>query len=709
MLLTIEDFVRRTQSDLPSLTRSLQDATARYGDEEVRAWERSLPVLAAALSAKPLAGMHVAVRSKEQAGVHVEYRLPASNAWADVVLLGRDSESRPAAVIVELKHWETTGDTAGPTPTLVTRPLKGMVLHPCEQARGYAEYCRRFHSAVQSRSAAVSACALFTRSKDLGTYRATPHEDLVREYPVFSAEARELTELFPSFVARHLCSPDEEWAEEFDQGVYEQDRVFVRAVADSILDPANRDFVLLDAQRLGFEKSLHAIHRAIDRAHKGVVIIQGPPGSGKSVLAAKLWAALARESKRAGDIVLVTTSASQKSNWAEIFDAVANTPAGRGLVKGANDFNPGLSPKWVNEKRTAGRSVEIADWRKNLELAALDGKNPRIRPEIAIVDEAHALIDPTAAGKEGIAPGGWTHHAGPQGWHIIKQSKVSVFLMDSEQSYRDNETTSVDSIRAWARDNKAATIVEVSLADSQFRSEGSKPYVDWVTHLLAGAAIPDDAKAERWLRSDTQAGMTFEVVDSPFVMEARLRDQIKSGMTARILASYGRKWATKKAADPHKVPPASMDFAITCRDTDGPKLWAKPWNVVPEGTNYAVFIQALPRTKMAADMLSEVGCPYVVRGFDWDYIGLLWLSDLVWRTDRWVPNPAQSFESAWNKTLAAAKRETKLKATTGPGLDELRTRLARGYRILLTRAIRGVYVWCEDAETRELLSKTLGR
>ena len=102
-------------------------------------------------------------------------------------------------------------------------------------------------------------------------------------------------------------------------------------------------------------------------------------------------------------------------------------------------------------------------------------------------------------------------------------------------------------------------------------------------------------------------------------------------------------------------------------------------------------------------------CPYVVRGFDWDYIGLLWLSDLVWRTDRWVPNPAQSFESAWNKTLAAAKRETKLKATTGPGLDELRTRLARGYRILLTRAIRGVYVWCEDAETRELLSKTLGR
>ena len=42
-------------------------------------------------------------------------------------------------------------------------------------------------------------------------------------------------------------------------------------------------------------------------------------------------------------------------------------------------------------------------------------------------------------------------------------------------------------------------------------------------------------------------------------------------------------------------------------------------------------------------------------------------------------------------------------------MQELRTRLARGYRILLTRAIRGVYVWCEDGETREHLAKALGR
>ena len=709
MLLTVHDFVQRTKSDLSGLARQLQQKTARYGEEEALAWKRSLPTLAEALGSVKLEKLHLVVRSKDQPAVDLEYRLPASNSWADVVLLGKNRENTPSAIVVELKHWETTGDTAGPTSTLVTRPSQGAVLHPSEQARGYAEYCRRFHSAVQARTASVHACALFTRSRDVAAYRSEPHGNLVREYPIFSAADADLRTAFPAFIADRLAEADEDWAEEFDNGVYKQDRVFVRAVADAILDPANRDFVLLDAQRLGFERALHAIQRAMDRKVRSTVIVQGPPGSGKSVLAAKLWAALASQSKRKGDVVLVTTSASQKSNWREIFQSVSKTPAGRGLVKGANEFNPGLSPKWVNDKRNAGVSIEIAGWRQNLALAASEGKRPRLSPEITIIDEAHALIDPTAPNKEGIAPGGWTHHAGPQGWHIIKQSQVSVFLLDSEQSYRDNETTSVESVRAWSREHGAGTIIEVSLEDSQFRSAGSKQYVDWVTAVLAGSPIPDEAQPSKWLRTATRLGMSFELVDSPADMEAKLRGHIDQHATARLLASYGRRWKTKKATDPHRVKPEDMDFAIDCKAGSRATLWHKPWNVVPGGDDYAAFIQALPHTTMGRDMLSEIGCPYVVRGFDWDYIGLLWLGDLVWRTDRWVANPKTTFESAWNKTLAAAKKEAKKKVADGPGMQELRTRLARGYRILLTRAIRGVYVWCEDAETREHLAKALGR
>jgi DUF2075 family protein len=104
-----------------------------------------------------------------------------------------------------------------------------------------------------------------------------------------------------------------------------------------------------------------------------------------------------------------------------------------------------------------------------------------------------------------------------------------------------------------------------------------------------------------------------------------------------------------------------------------------------------------------ADPLSEVGCPYVVRGFDFDCVGVLWLSDLVWRGDRWVADLAHIHESAWKKSRSSARKEK----GGGPANDELVRRLQRGYRILLSRAIRGVYVWFEDAETRAKIEREL--
>lgn len=76
----------------------------------------------------------------------VEYRLPASPSWADLVVLGK-GERGPAAVIVELKDWDITGDVAGDAEELVVRRGQS-VLHPADQVRGYTDYCQRFHSAV---------------------------------------------------------------------------------------------------------------------------------------------------------------------------------------------------------------------------------------------------------------------------------------------------------------------------------------------------------------------------------------------------------------------------------------------------------------------------------------------------------------------------------------------------------------------------------
>lgn len=103
---------------------------------------------------------------------------------------------------------------------------------------------------------------------------------------------------------------------------------------------------------------------------------------------------------------------------------------------------------------------------------------------------------------------------------------------------------------------------------------------------------------------------------------------------------------------------------------------------------------------IAQDPLCEVGCPYAVRGFDFDYVGILWLSDLVWRDDHWELQPDHVFETGLSRILGRVKKNPDPKSQD---YEQLLAKIAQGYRILLTRAIRGVYFWVEDAETRDHL------
>ena len=138
-----------------------------------------------------------------------------------------------------------------------------------------------------------------------------------------------------------------------------------------------------------------------------------------------------------------------------------------------------------------------------------------------------------------------------------------------------------------------------------------------------------------------------------------------------------------------------MDFQLEYTRDGESRTWSRIWNFAPD-QNYTLFVQAPLGTAMAEDPVCEVGCPYVVRGFDFDYTGILWLGDLIWRRDRWEADCTQIHESAWKKTLSDSKKER----GNGPHTEELVRRLQRGYRILLSRAIRGTYVWFEDEETR---------
>ena len=707
MLLTVRQFQDSVRSDLGPLIAELQSATGRRGEEERQAWESSLPALAAALEAPALSTLHVYVAAHGY--LKLEYQLPAASSWCDVVLLGR-SAAGPSTVVVELKHWITRGDRPGPVEGLMQRS-GAIVLHPSDQVRGYTEYCRRFHSAVQDQRASVRGCVLFTRDYFVANYTDPPNDALARDYPCFTLDPRVVREAWPAYLARTLDSADEQFARAFVGGRYRQDRGFVRQIGAQIQDRANSPFELLDHQRRAFalvRARLEAEVFGADRPRKQVILIQGPPGSGKSVLAARVWSALVTDDRLPdGAAVLTTTSTAQTSNWSKLFQVAGQARAASGIVKRATSYVPITTHAFGRLRMEHGddfASDPIA-WRENVQLLRdwsipfQDGACDE-QYLVSVVDEAHALINPEHT--EGRGQFGFAPSFGPLAWHIIRCSTVSIFLLDAEQGFRDRENTSTRDIRRWAEELGAEVGEVISLEGAQFRCAGSAEYVAWLEGLLQGRPATElAALATSWRRV-----FDVSIAETPAALEQRLRDQARKGRTVRLLASYARPWKTKGAAHPHELPAASQDFHEPFLDESGvQRFWSKVWNFIPQnGSDYTWFIQAPEGSPMHSDPLCEVGCPYAVRGFDFDCIGVLWLGDLVSRGGSWQPDPAHVHDTG----LAHSVRAAKAKASPGAARERLRVALAQAYRILLTRGLNECHLWIEDADTRAHVHECLG-
>lgn len=697
MLMRVAEFVDRVETDASGLIRELETITGFQSDYHRTAWRRSLPKVSTVLAHEDLQDYHV--HFGQPAGMMLEYRLPSSSSWSDVVLLGK-GQTRPSAVMLELKDWDTTNDKPGNSESIINH-MGREVLHPSDQVRGYVEYCRRFHSTVQDQGATVSGCVYFTSAENVQMYADSVHKELTDNYPVFGDSEHDRSAL-PGFISRLIVAPDYDFAQAFEIGYYRQDRALIVQVSRSIRSADQRPFVLLDEQRRGFHLVMASLRNASETdSAKHVVVVNGPPGSGKSALAANLWAAAADEYNGAGNIAFVTTSTAQRTNWKRLFAEVSGKKVAEGIVKPSNSFNPGLNTNtWRKAMQAKGHSVEIENWRDNLRLFYEEGGISRTPDDLyflSIVDEAHALIDPTVEGKRGVSPSGWTMHAGPQAWHIVRASRISVFLLDGDQSYRDNETTTSNRIREFAHEF-GAEIHDVSLEDAQFRSGGAKEYVDWLNSLfeIDGANSP----TTRWRRTAANPDglFEFEVVDNPFELDSRLTGKFDIGDTVRLVSSYSRPWVTRDSRNPHEAEADQHDFSLA---TEG-QTWLRIWNYTPD-QDYSTFIQAPTGSRIAENPLAEVGCPYVVRGFDYDWLGVLWLEDLVRRGDRWRLNIDTIYESAWRNTLSRARK----KGEESPEYEELLRKLLRGYRIILSRAIRGVYVYIHDEETRRYIGLKL--
>ncbi len=121
--------------------------------------------------------------------------------------------------------------------------------------------------------------------------------------------------------------------------------------------------------------------------------------------------------------------------------------------------------------------------------------------------------------------------------------------------------------------------------------------------------------------------------------------------------------------------------------------WSMPWNARDGDGRLGPGVPKSDFWASAKEGIDQVGCVYTAQGFEFDYVGVIVGPDLVYRpTDGgWVGQHDQSHDHVVRSGVTDQEFTDFVKST---------------YRALLTRDLRGCYVYFMDAPTRDFF---LGR
>lgn len=278
-----------------------------------------------------------------------------------------------------------------------------------------------------------------------------------------------------------------------------------------------------------------------------------------------------------------------------------------------------------------------------------------------IVDEAHRLNE-----KSGM----FKNLGENQIMEIIDAAKCSIFFVDEDQKVTLHDIGTKDEIIKRAK-KIWANIHQLSLS-SQFRCNGSDGYLAWL----------DDALQIRETANDEldKHDYDFQIVSDPNKLRDIIFEKNKINNKARLVAWYCWNRNSKKN---------SQNYDIVLPEYNFNMRWnlANDWNL----------------RIVKSSSVTEIGCIHTCQWLELDYVGVIIGKDLLvrnWKVETHPENRARTDQSLkWSKKLLSENPEQ---------AQELIDRIIKNtYRTLMTRGMKGCYVFFEDKETEEWFRKKI--
>lgn len=285
--------------------------------------------------------------------------------------------------------------------------------------------------------------------------------------------------------------------------------------------------------------------------------------------------------------------------------------------------------------------------------------------DITLVDEAHLLKVGKASTRNDIVArinyklfGNDEKIYSELDWIMAKSQNV-VLVFSEQQRIRQVNINHIDVGKYTDEFNRRNYYLK-----TQMRSKGGKAYIDYIHDVLSNYARPQHKE----IFDGFEAKIFDRIEDFIDAMKAR---EAEYGL-ARMAAGFAWEWKSKRESH-------AYDIKI-----EGAKL---RWNSTQN--NWI-------GSKNATD---EVGSIYTVQGDDLNYIGVIIGKDLIYRNGRLM------FNRKAYADLGATKRNQRQVANNELlSEDELLEQVLRTYRILMNRAVKGVYIYVCDDDLRRYLS-----
>ena len=432
----------------------------------------------------------------DEVRICIEYNIPLTSKRVDFIIAGADQSGKDNIVIVELKQWQKAEVVADDMHYCVRTYVANsdrIVCHPSYQAYSYSCFLRNYSQSLTDDNINLIPCAYLHNYQP--EYRQTLSNPIYQEW----------TELAPFFIKNEVCAFSEFIKKHITKKSSKGDLLYLidhgrlrptKALQDSLASmvKGNKEFMLLDEQAVCFDMCLKTMNQCLKDRKKRTIIIQGGPGTGKSVLAVNLLMEYINQSLNAS---YVTKNSAPREAFLKL------------LTKSD-------AKKLVNIKQL---------FRSPFNLSKCDVNGY----DCLIVDEAHRLVKKMY--------GDWNGEN--QVKECINASTLSIFLLDEDQAVTTKDIGSIDEVRYWCKELGSRLIItdETKLI-SQFRCNGSDAYIQFIDEILQ--------RHEESITVDlSELNFDFKVFDNPNEMREELRVKNQENNKTRMVAGYCYDWNVK--------------------------------------------------------------------------------------------------------------------------------------------------------------------